>query len=107
VYAIHAYFDRAIEEGKLQPCNIISKLGNYTTLEMGNRYFTPIRDNQYNESLKLSSEIDPYGYMAKAAAGRYIHCDDNVVRYYIKEKCNEGHYRYFFTLFSYLKNIDL
>jgi hypothetical protein len=84
---------------------MISTLGNHTTLEMGNRYFTPIKNNQNSEPLILSSEIDPHGYMAKAAAGRYVHCEENVVRYYTKEKINKNHYRYFFYFYFFTEKV--
>jgi hypothetical protein len=94
VAALQLFLHRVIPDGNLRSANMISSQGPHSTLEVANRYFTPNNVRSRMEPHTLSTEIDPHGYMANAAKDKYVHCEENVVRYYTTEKIDEDNYRY-------------
>ena len=67
VAEIHAVFSRAVGTEKLEECQIITSYKGMSALELSNRYFTPHKDMAEGDELVLSTDIDPYGYLATAA----------------------------------------
>jgi hypothetical protein len=86
---ILAIFKRAIGF-QLQDEGAFSQQDGFTAIETSNRYFS-IRtgSNQDGECL-ITQEIDPKGYLRKAAGTTYIHTEENRVHYYEMYEDNTG-----------------
>ena len=65
-----------------------------SALELSNRYFTPRKDMAEGGELFLSVDIDPYGYLAKAAGTALCHTEENAVLYFERQGSNDDDYRF-------------
>ena len=81
---IYAIFKRALGP-QLQDEPDYSEEYGYSAFDASNRYFTLRSAKDHDEECPISEDMDPKGYLRKAAGGMYIHTEDNRVRYY--EKC--------------------
>lgn len=89
---IQAIFKRAIGP-QLQDEGGFSQQDGFTAIDTSNRYFSlRTGNNQYNECL-ITHEIDPKGYLRKAAGTMYIHTEENRVHYYEMCEDNTGEMR--------------
>jgi len=81
---IHSRFDREFPEGALQPWS--TSKGEMDTLDLSNRYFTPVSEATGQEGDEYQPGVDPKGVLRSmerhGGTQVYIHADDNVVRYY-------------------------
>ena len=80
---VHALFKRTIGS-QLEDETGHSEYNGHRAVDTSNHYFTPKNGMDGGESLPLGEEVDPHGYLTKAAGGAYIHTEDNKVRYYEK-----------------------
>jgi len=80
---IHAMFKRVISS-QLEEDAAHSDFKGYRVLDTSNRYFTPKDGNSDIENLPLGDEVNPHGFLVKAAGGAYMHTQDNKVCYYEK-----------------------
>jgi hypothetical protein len=65
-----------------------------SALELSNRYFTPRKDIAEGGELVLSADIDPYGYLAKAAGTALCYTEENAVLYFERQGSNDDNYRF-------------
>jgi hypothetical protein len=57
--------------------------GEYVSIDMSNRYFTPRRQETLGTTeIPFSTDVDPHGFLAKAAGTSLVHTDENAVHYY-------------------------
>lgn len=84
VRKIYGLFDRAFEEGQLEPIDFLKKNEGFgSMLEVGNRYLTPRKDAPDVKATDLAKFIDPRGLLtAMIKEGLYIHREENVVEYW-------------------------
>lgn len=80
---IHAIFKRTIGN-QLEEHAIHSDFKGYKAIDASNRYFSPRDGRRDMESVPLGIEVDPFGFLLKAAGNAYVHTDDNKVYYYQK-----------------------
>lgn len=62
----------------------------FITVDLSNRYFRPRNSTNEEEEIPISQDIDPASILAKMAQRRWIHTEDNVVRYYRGMMDDEG-----------------
>jgi hypothetical protein len=60
----------------------------FPAIDVANRYFTPRGSADSKEIQPLTAEVDPNGYLAKAAGTTYVHTEENKVYYF--EKAIDG-----------------
>ena len=65
-----------------------------SALELSNRYFTPQKDMVEGSELVLSTDVDPYGYLAKAAGTALCYTEDNAVLYFERQGSNDDDYKF-------------
>lgn len=80
---IHAIFKRTIGN-QLEEDSVHSDFKGYKAIDTSNRYFTPKDSKGGMESVPLGNDVDPYGFLLKAAGNSYVHTEDNKVYYYQK-----------------------
>ena len=51
-------------------------------IHMSNQYFTPRKEATDEAEVPLTLDIDPKGILARYAGNQFIHCEQNVVKYY-------------------------
>ena len=83
---IQAIFKRAIGP-QLQDEAGLSQQDGFTVIDTSNRYFSPRTENNQNDKCLITDEMDPKGYLKKAAGATYIHTEENKVYYY--EMCED------------------
>jgi hypothetical protein len=83
IAAIYALFKRAVGDN-ISESAVYSTYEDFPAIDVGNRYFTPISGADTEEIRPLTAEVDPYGYLAKAAGTTYVHTEENKVYYYEK-----------------------
>ena len=87
IAAIYAIFRRAVGDG-LSESAVYSMYEDYPAIDVANRYFTPRGGADSEEIRPLTDEVDPFGYLAKAAGTTYVHTKDNKVYYF--ENAGDG-----------------
>jgi hypothetical protein len=80
---IHAIFKRTVGN-QLEEDAVHSDFKGHKAIDTSNRYFTPRDSKGGMESVPLGNDVDPYGYLLKAAGNSYAHTEDNKVYYYQK-----------------------
>jgi hypothetical protein len=80
---IHAIFKRTIGN-QLEEDAVHSDFKGYKAIDTSNRYFTPRDGKRDLESVSLGNDVDPHGFLFKAAGNAYVHTEDNKVYYYQK-----------------------
>jgi len=93
--AVHDLFGRFIGKDSLQALTCIGGFGEYVSIDMSNRYFTPRREETLGATeIPFSTDVDPHGFLGKAAGSGLFHSDENVVHYYERVfKDNDEDYR--------------
>ena len=94
VAEVHALFSRAVGVDKLEECQVITAYKGMSALELSNRYFTPRKNMVEDDELILSADIDPYGYLAKAAGTTLCYTEENAVLYFKQQGTNEDDYKF-------------
>lgn len=62
-----------------------------TCIKFSNRYLTPKSMTDETEHVKHSmSTVDPHSHLKKAAGSKYVHTEDNVVKYFKKRRFLHG-----------------
>ena len=89
IAAIYAIFRRAIGDDLLVSGSALhSTYEEFQAIDIANWYFTPRGGADLEEIRSLTTEVDPNGYLAKAAGSTYVHTKENKVYYY--ERINDG-----------------
>ena len=87
IAAIFAIFKRAVGD-HLSESVVHSMYEDFPAIDVANRHFTPRGSANSEEIQPLTSEVDPHGYLAKAAGSTYVHTEENKVYYF--EKTSNG-----------------
>ena len=87
IAAIHAIFKRAVRDN-LSENAVYSMFEDFPAINVANRYFTPRSSADSEEIRPLTAEVDPNGYLARAAGSTYVHTEENKVYYF--EKAGDG-----------------
>jgi hypothetical protein len=82
---IHSIFKRAVgdclaEEG------INSMFEEWPAIDVANRYFTPKAVARTEDIRPIGINIDPFGYLSKAASSSFVHTEDNKVYYFQRKE---------------------
>ena len=80
---IYAIFKRAIRDN-LSESTVYLMYEGFPAIDIVNRYFTPKGAADSEEICPLTAEVDPNGYLAKAAGSTYVHTEENKVYYFEK-----------------------
>jgi hypothetical protein len=83
IAATYAIFKRAVGDN-LSESALYSTFEEFPAIEVANRYFTPRGGAALEEIRPLTAEVDPNGYLAKAAGSTYVHTEENKVYYFEK-----------------------
>lgn len=78
---IQAIFKRAVGS-QLRDEAGFSQQDGFTAIDASNRYFSLRTESNQNDECLITHEIDPKGYLKKAAGTMYIHTEENKVHYY-------------------------
>ena len=91
---IQALFKRAAGPF-LQDEAAVSQFEEFAAIDASNRYFNPRTTSGRNQEdeCPITSDIDPKGYLKKAAGDLFVHTKENKVRYYEKHKGKAGEIR--------------
>ena len=81
LHKLHVWLDRYFPSGTLARWNPLD-VGGHTSLEFGNRLFTPSHLVASSECLPLGRDIDPSGALQRGMGKELAHTEDNVVRYF-------------------------
>lgn len=91
---VYGFFDRAFEDGTLEPEGTITLSNPNNSLNVSNRYLTPKKDAPNIEGIPLEEDVDPRGYLATTIrGGPFIYTEDNQVKYFICESDSSGEKR--------------
>ena len=60
----------------------------FMAIDAANRYFTVRRGGNHEEEVPITDDMDPKGYLRKAAGATYVHTEENKVYYF--EKCEDS-----------------
>ncbi|KAK0455523.1 uncharacterized protein EV420DRAFT_1481368 [Desarmillaria tabescens] len=80
-------------DGELEEWKPVTVKG-YEMVELTNRYFRPKTSANEEEEIPIGADIDPAGVLRRIAQRKWIHMEDNVVRYYRGMIDDEGKKRY-------------
>ena len=87
---INAAFEAEFPPGKFQPLEVVNVHGQ-DCIRISNRFLTPKSDTGSSQHIADSMKlIDPYGILQRAAGPKYVHTEDNVVKYYKKRQFKVG-----------------
>jgi hypothetical protein len=89
---IQALFKRAIGPF-LQDEAAVSQFEEFAAIDASNRYFTPRTGRNLKDERPITADIDPKGYLMKAAGDLFVHTEENKVRYYQKHEGSAGEIR--------------
>ncbi|KAL0951864.1 hypothetical protein HGRIS_008524 [Hohenbuehelia grisea] len=83
---VMSIFARSAEDGNILPSDGFNLGDNPSTLDVTNRYLTPVHERQPgDQSLTLAKEIDPLSTLNRfISEGEYVYGEDNQVLYFIK-----------------------
>ena len=87
IATIFAIFKRAVGD-RLSESPVCSTYEDFPAIDVANRYFTHRGGADSEDIQPLTTEVDPNGYLAKAAGSTYVHTEENKVYYY--EKTGNG-----------------
>jgi len=91
IAVIHTIFKRAIGERLIDDSDQTSSYTeNPVTIDVANRYFVPKAKALPEDIRTLTTEVDPFGTLAKAAGSAYVHTEENRVYYFEKTIGSDG-----------------
>jgi len=76
---IHAIFKRAIGP-QLQDEAALGQQDRFATINASNQYFTPKTGRNLEDECFITDDMDPKGYLRKAAGTTYTHTEDSTGR---------------------------
>ena len=89
IAAIYAIFKRTVGDNLLESA-FHSTYEEFPAIDVANRYLTP-RDSTTSEEIRpLTADVDPNGYLARAAGSTYVHTEENKVYYFEKTDNGQG-----------------
>ena len=92
---VHELFRCFIGQDSLQELTSVSAFGEYVSIDMSNCYFTPHWEETLGATeIPFSTDVDPHGFLAKAAGMGLFHSKENIMLYYERVfKDNDEDYR--------------
>jgi len=88
IIAIYHLFQCLLGKNSIQDLTAIGQIEGLLSIDMSNHYFTPRWDGLSATGIPFSTDIDPYGFLTKAAGTSLFHSKDNKVYYY--EQVSDG-----------------
>lgn len=89
IAVIHSIFKRAIGHQLIE--DTAQAYTEYpATIDIGNRYFVPRANALPADVRTLTTEVDPFGTLARAAGSAYVHTEENKVYYFEKTRGSDG-----------------
>ena len=79
---VYAFFSSHVTCDSMKSCKNCHNYGDNTTIELSNRYFSPVRKMATENCVPFSKDVDPYGILGCLESANNAHCDVNVVEYY-------------------------
>ena len=92
IACIHALFKRATGPF-LQDEAGVSYFKDFAAIDTSNRYFNPKTWRNQEVECPITANIDPKGFLKKAASNLFVHTEENKVYYYEKHKSSSGEIR--------------
>jgi hypothetical protein len=89
---IYEMYKRQFEEGRLEAWSAGDFQG-HRTLSPSNRYFTPRKDAPCMEHIPFDRLVDPNGILEHMTKAGYIHGEENIVQYYVREVDEQGKHK--------------
>ena len=86
---IQAIFKRSIGP-QFQDEIGLSQYDGFTAIDASNRYFTLKTEKNSNDECMITNEMDPKGYLRRAAGNTYVHTEENQVHYFEMREDNAG-----------------
>lgn len=77
---INATFEVEVPDDQFEPFETL-EVDGLTCLKFTNRYLTP-KDSAGGHQILSLDDVDPRGYLKRAAGPRYVHTEENVVQYF-------------------------
>ena len=71
----------------------MDEYNGHCSIELSNRYFTATKDALTEDYVPISTDIDPQGLLARAAGSKYVHTEQNAVKYYTRTTEHDGNNR--------------
>ena len=90
-HMIYRQFDRQFPEGRLDAWTTDSTLDS---LDIFNRYLTPLRNVSGLESVPFHKGVDPRNILCDLAKSDHIHTEDNYVAYFSMHCDSDGNRKY-------------
>lgn len=86
MHAIEDIFRRqAALDGNLEVW-VSSAFQGHSSIDVGNRYFTPRQHALQDRQISFSTTIDPDNILSEAMGEEFVHTEDNEVEYYEAHK---------------------
>ena len=85
IACIHALFKRATSS-LLQDEAGVFQFEEFAAIDASNRCFNPRTWRNQEDECLIMADIDPKGYLKKAAGDLFVHTEENKVWYYKKHK---------------------
>ena len=83
IAAVHDLFSCFVSKELLQELTATGIFGEYVSINMSNCYFTPHQQKTLGTTeIPFSTDVDPHGFLTKAAGTSLVHTDENTVHYY-------------------------
>lgn len=89
VQEIQDMFRRTTIEGTMEEWTP-SVFQKHTSIDIGNRYFTPRQYALQDQQIAFSAIIDPDHILSDAMGDNFVHVEDNHVEFYEARKENGG-----------------
>jgi hypothetical protein len=89
---IQALFKRATGP-LLQNEGAVSQFNEFLAIDASNRYFNSRTGRNQVDECPITADIDPKGYLTKAAGDSFVHTTENKVWYYKKHQGSAGEIR--------------
>ena len=89
---VQAIFKRAIGP-QLRDELGLSQQDGFTVIDASNRYFSIRTGTHQDDECFITEEIDPRGYLKKAAGTKYVHTEENKVYYFETSEDSSGERR--------------
>ena len=92
---VYRHFDRQFPEGILENWTPTwSTNQGFDSIDISNRYLTPLKDVSGLESIPFHKGVDPRGILQNMAKGNgsttHVHTEDNQVQYFSTKRDAEG-----------------
>ena len=86
---IHSIFRRAVGDCLTEE-SVNSMFEEWSAIDVANRYFTPKAIARLEDIRPIGIDVDPFGYLNKAAGSCFVHTEENKVYYFQRKECTRG-----------------